>query len=102
MSREIISEEEFDRLPEQSQIRYKYCPDCQLFYLHHTNHICNTTNRTSMTYKYVIEIEAFYPIGDDMKTSFEAASDCGQMICDEITTAGGVGSYNILSHVRYK
>lgn len=30
---EIITEESYDRLPDQSQDKYLYCPDCKNFYL---------------------------------------------------------------------
>ena len=30
--KEIINEVEFDRLPEQSQMKYLWCPECCMFY----------------------------------------------------------------------
>jgi hypothetical protein len=33
MQRNIIEESEFDKLPEQTQMLYLYCPSCEKFYL---------------------------------------------------------------------
>lgn len=36
----ILTEEEFDDLPEQSQKYYTYCPECGHYYRTTTGHLC--------------------------------------------------------------
>jgi hypothetical protein len=38
----LISEDEFDRLPMQTQMHYLYCPICRFYYLYQDRwkHIC--------------------------------------------------------------
>jgi hypothetical protein len=38
----LLTETEFDRLPDQTQMFYLYCPDCKMFYYSKNNipHLC--------------------------------------------------------------
>ena len=43
--RVLITEEEFDNLPVQTQMHYLYCPDCGSFYQIKTSHVCSTSEQ---------------------------------------------------------
>lgn len=52
-----------------------------------------------MDAKYIVRLEFTASFKDveleNLKSNTEYANDIAQMICDEIATAGGVGSYDI-------
>ena len=91
--KEIITEEEYDRLSWFIQNKYNYCKKCDRFYYIHPRnaHQCEPMR----TYRIQLDMVLVFPLGDDMKTPDELGKDIVQMIADEVTISGGVMSYQI-------
>jgi len=92
---DLITENEFDNLANETQINYWYCQRCGMFHKRFSKVDC------TMVYKYVIEVEAMYPLITEMISSLEAAINCGNMIVEQIQLVNGKGKYSIKSHVRH-
>ena len=91
--RELINEEEYDRLSYFIQNKYYYCKKCDMFYYIHPRkpHQCEEV----VEYNITLELKLVYPKEDSMKTPNELALDIAEMICDEASLSGGVVGYKI-------